>query len=329
MSDPTPGGAGLPEPGRPEPTPPDATPSDAAPPDVPQDETPPAPGDETVRVPVEPEVAWTAPEPPRAMPWEAPAAAAPAVVPLPGVGAAQPVDAAGPAEGDGSPPPPPAGVLSAATVGWVAPPVPITTGQPGWVIASVGVRFAAYIIDGLLVGLLFGLVIGVLTAFMSGSGTALALAYTVVGLGIYFLYFVGFWTGDGKATLGMRLFKLQVANAADGKRLELGPAVIRWLALGYFLDVLLFVPVAGLVSLIWSIVLLITTNNDPMHQGLHDRWAKSVVVRPEGAGAGGGLVVACLVIVLIIAVFAILSIVALVFVGSQVSTILSTVGESI
>ena len=50
-------------------------------------------------------------------------------------------------------------------------------------------------------------------------------AYLVVVLGFYFVYFVGFWTSKGKATPGMRLFKLQVANAADGKRLEIGPAV--------------------------------------------------------------------------------------------------------
>jgi uncharacterized RDD family membrane protein YckC len=151
----------------------------------------------------------------------------------------------------------------------------------------------------------------------------------VVLMGVYFLYFVGFWTGGGKATPGMRIFKLQIANASDGKRLAFGPAVIRWLALGYFLDALFFVPFASLINLVWNIVLLITTNNDSMHQGLHDRWAKSVVVRPEGAGAGGGIVIACLVVLGIFVAIIVFSFVALILLGSQVSKILSTVGASV
>lgn len=309
MSDPTPGTPDQPEPELPE-------------------SSPPGGGDETVRVPVAPEVAWNAPEAPRAMPWDAPVdVAPPAAMPL-----APSVDAAAIGFGT-SAPATPTGVLSAATVGWVTPPPePVATGQPGWVIASVGVRFAAWFVDGILAGFLGIAAILVLVAIANpdpDGSTVLSLAYVVILMGIYFLYFVGFWTSNGKATPGMRIFKLQVANATDGKRLAIGPAVIRWLALGYFLDALVIVPVAGLVNLVWNIVLLITTSSDPMHQGLHDRWAKSVVVRPESAGAGSGVAAACLVIILIIALISLTSIVALILLGSQVSDILSAVGESI
>lgn len=306
MSDPTPGAAGVPEPGLPG-----------------QSQTP--LGDETVRAPVEPEVAWNVPEPPRALPWEPPAGA----IPPPDVN---------PAEGEPSPAPRLTGVLSAATVGWVAPPpVPVATGNPGWVIASTGARFGAYLLDLIVSGVIIGAVLALAVSLapdLANGGAMVAMAYSVAVTGFYFLYFVGFWTSQGKATPGMRLFKLQVANAADGKRLAIGPAVVRWLALGYIFSLVgLLEPLAGpaaLVAFVWYIVLLVTTANDRMHQGLHDRWAKSVIVRPEGAGSGaGGWLAACLIILLLLVLIPIVSVVALVLLGGQVSEILSTVGESI
>jgi len=320
MSDPTPGPAGLPEPEVPEPE--HAEPGPAA------------GGDETVRVPVEPEVAWNAPEPPRALPWETSA---------PGVAPGAP-PAVTPPESTDLPPdgawttPPPAGVLSAATVGWVAPPpVPVATGNPGWVIASTGARFGAYLLDLILSGVIIGIALALAVSLapdLADGGAMVSMAYSIGVTGFYFLYFVGFWTSPGKATPGMRLFKLQVANAADGKRLAIGPAIVRWLGLGYIFSVVgLFAPLAGvtgLVALFWYIALLITTANDRMHQGLHDRWAKSVIVRPEGAGSGaGGWLAACLIILLLLLLIPVVSIVALVLLGDQVSTILSSVGESI
>lgn len=333
MSDPTPGGADKPESDVPEIP-------DAETPDVPEaadiPETPlvtPEPeapafsgGDETARIPVEPEVAWNAPEPPRSMPWEAPAAGA--AVTAAAVPPVQPTTAP-----DGSPAP--GGVLSAATVGWVAPPPePVATGQPGWEVASTWVRFAAYLIDGFICALLLGFGVGIALAIspgLSDGGTAVGLAYGVASAGLYFVYFVGFWTSGAQATPGMRLLKLRVANAADGKRLAIGPATIRWLALGYIFTLVSVIPTLsglGFLALIWWIVLLVTTATDKMHQGAHDKWAKSVIVRPQGAGAGA-FVAACLIIVLIIGFFFMASIVGLILLGSQLSNILSAVGESI
>ena len=306
MSESTPGTAGLPEPDPPEPELPAPAPAGGS--------------DDTVRVPVEPEVAWNAPEPPRALPWETSASS-------------------GAAPGDvWTTPPPPVGVLSAATVGWVAPPpVPVATGVPGWVIASTGSRFGAYLLDVILAGVVIGIALALAVSLAPGladGGPMVSMAYSIGVTGFYFLYFVGFWTSQGKATPGMRLFKLQVANAADGKRLAIGPAVVRWLGLGYIFSVVgLFAPlggVTGLVALFWYIALLVTTANDRMHQGLHDRWAKSVIVRPEGARSGaGGWLAACLIIVLLLVLIPIVSIVALILLGDQVSTILSRVGESV
>jgi hypothetical protein len=84
---------------------------------------------------------------------------------------------------------------------------------------------------------------------------------------------------------------------------------------------------SGGVLFVWMIVLLITTATSPTKQGLHDRFANSAVVRPTNAG--NTAVVACLVIVLILVALTVLSIVALIFLGSQVSDILSSVGGSV
>jgi len=286
-------------------------------------------GDETARVPVEPEVGWNAPEAPRSMPWEAPAATVPPTT--------RPPDA-GPSDGTGDDPTAAGGVLSAATVGWVAPPpVPLATGQPGWVIASVGSRLAAWILDGIIGFFLFlvlAFVFGIVAAAIGTDSTRLPdWVFLIATVAFFYVYFVGFWTSGGKATPGMRVFKLQVANAADGKRLSIEAATIRWLALGYAIALIGLIPILTVISSFasigWSIALLITTSQDGMHQGLHDRWAKSVVVRPEAAGAGGGAAMACLVVIGILLVFAFISIIGLILLGSQVSSILDAAGESV
>ncbi len=315
---------------------PDGTePTEHGPPEPGPPEPPPGPiGDETARIP-EPDVAWNAPQPPRAMPWEAPLAGTPVAAVPPTQGSApDPTTAEAGSPGAAAP----MGVLSAATVGWVAPPPePVATGQPGWVIAGVGTRLLAWILDGILSLVLImvgAIVLGVVVAALGMDETALSDPLLLIAVvGFYFVYFVGFWTSGGKATPGMRAFKLQVANADDGKRLQIGQATKRWLALGYVFSLIGLIPIlaafSSVVATIWSIVLLITTAQHTMHQGLHDRWARTVVVRPEGAGAGGGWAVTCLIIVLVLVLVAFISIVALILLGSQVSEILSAVGESI
>jgi len=201
----------------------------------------------------------------------------------------------------------------------------------------VGARFGAYLLDGIIASAIFiaaAIPVVILAGDRLGSGVLVETAYYIAILGFYFLYFVGFWTSNGKATPGMRVFKLQVANAADGKRLAIGPAIIRWLGIGYFFGLFSVIPalagVAVLASLVWPIVLLVSTATNPIHQGLHDRWARSVVVRPERAGTTSGVWVAtCLIAVLIIGLLFLVPIVALILMGDALSNILSAVGSSI
>ena len=160
------------------------------------------------------------------------------------------------------------------------------------------------------------------------TGGAFLVPYAVVG----FAYFVFFWTGGRRATPGQQLFKLQVGNAFDGKALTSTQAVKRWFALGTFLSLFSILPaiypLASLVELVWVIALFVTTVRSPTKQGFHDKFANSAVVRPSGQSSSA-LLTTCLIIILVLGVLFVLSIVALIFLGSQVSNILSEVGTSI
>ena len=232
--------------------------------------------------------------------------------------------------------PPPTGLPPG--VGW-SPPVPARQEiAPGLVFADTLARFVAYVIDGFLIALIAGIIAepmgwGVVpdAADPFGPESFRTTEYTILTAALGALYFIASWSGGRRATLGQRILKIQVGNAFDGRPLSFDQAVRRWLGLGEFLS--LFGLTAGLAALasglqlIWTIVLLITTATSPTKQGLHDRIANSAVVRP--ANAGNGLVVACAVIAIALALLALVSIVALIFLGSQVSEILSTVGESV
>jgi RDD family len=264
-------------------------------------------------------------EPPRASPspWPAPAPLTP------------PASAAAPVPGYGS-----GGTWSPAGGGGGRYAVP---GAPGLEYAGALPRFAAFVLDMFLVGIVaaivafpFGLAVTEVT-WTNDLGAAGVNQPTISGwsslvsviLGA--AYFTLLWMGSGRATLGMRLFNLQVGRAENGLRLHPQAALVRWLAFGSWLGLLGFVPglagLGGLAQLVWSFALLVSTVTSPTHQGFHDRLAGSAMVRP--AGAGNGLAITCLVIVLIAPLLVVISLLALTFLGGQVSSVLSNVGTSI
>jgi uncharacterized RDD family membrane protein YckC len=190
-------------------------------------------------------------------------------------------------------------------------------------------RVLAYWLDGILVGLGAGLVAGIIGE-IAGSGRTASLITAVVYLGLEFLYFVGLWTSSGRATLGMRLMKMQIGNAFDGRTLTMTQATLRWAALGLPFQAVYLLPppasaIGGLLAL-WLLVLLVSTAISPTRQGLHDRIANSAIVQPIGASTPA---VACLVVLLLLVVVPIIAIIALIFLGGQVSTILSETGTSV
>jgi uncharacterized RDD family membrane protein YckC len=215
-------------------------------------------------------------------------------------------------------------------------------GAPGLIYAGAIPRAAAYIVDGFLLAIIVGIVSIPFAAASYAGATADGIPNVaqyagrsglsaVIGALIEGAYFVFLWMSSGRATLGMRLFNLQVGNFADGAKVRTDQAVKRWLAYGSWLSILAVAPpVAGLIGLVtflWTLVLLFTTATSPTKQGLHDRIAGTAVVRP--ASAGNGLAIACLLVALVIPFLLLVSLIALVFLGSQVSDILSAVGDSI
>jgi uncharacterized RDD family membrane protein YckC len=238
--------------------------------------------------------------------------------------AASPIISADPATG------------AAPAVAWASPTAQPRVVAPGLTWADTASRFVAYVLDSILITFVSGILLTLL-GFRQGTGTtadnqATALL-AVLSAALGAAYFILSWSGGRRATPGQRLFNIQVGNAFDGRALTTTQAVKRWLGLGSFLGIFALVPGAAvygavnLVQFIWAIVLLISTTTSPTKQGLHDRFANSAVVRPVGASTG--LAAACLVLVIALLVLALVSIVALIFLGGQVSAILSAVGESV
>ena len=99
-------------------------------------------------------------------------------------------------------------------------------------------------------------------------------------------YFVMSWMILG-ASPGQLLLALQVRNAADGGTLRLSRAILRWVLLfpPFSTAAFLTTTVPGASELIWAsapiwyLMLLATMALSPTKQGLHDRFADSVVLR--------------------------------------------------
>jgi uncharacterized RDD family membrane protein YckC len=234
-----------------------------------------------------------------------------------------------------APPPTP------ATSGWRLPTGPAPApGVADHVIAGVGARGIAWVLDGLLVGLIpaaLSLTLIDWSAFIDevvrsvrdqGGGeppvvalpvTPEVLLVTLIGVGISFVYLVGLWTSGGQATVGMRGLRMRVVDATTGRGLSLAAAVRRWFALGGPLSLLAVLPglegLIGIVGLALPFVLLLSTIADDRHQGLHDRVASSVVIRATSSGAGSTIVAGCIVLAIIGALVVLVTVATFVAVG--------------
>jgi uncharacterized RDD family membrane protein YckC len=177
------------------------------------------------------------------------------------------------------PPPPPSGYPAAPTPGYPA--------QPGYGYApQVGyggfwIRFVAIFIDGIVVSIPLGILSGIIDAItgvtaqnLANSNSTAANAVSAAALGVAALlylvlavltigYFVYFW-GTG-STLGMRIFRLRVADANTGAPIGFGRAALRYL--GYVISV-----IPCYIGLIWAAF-------DARKQGWHDKIAGTVVLQ--------------------------------------------------
>jgi uncharacterized RDD family membrane protein YckC len=169
-------------------------------------------------------------------------------------------------------------------------------GPAGYFIADVPNRIMALIIDIIalsLAGLLLVQVFGGLAtppgAFDAPVGELDMAGFVVVFLlmtALSLAYFVYLWTAV-RATLGMRLLGLQVGDEARGHNSSARQALLRWLLVGIpsvLVSMVVYVPglvgfVLGAIGSVWLAVLLYTTARSDSKQGLHDRYAHTVVLK--------------------------------------------------
>ena len=176
-------------------------------------------------------------------------------------------------------------------------PVP---GPPGFYYADVPNRVIAFIIDliilaliGFVVVLLLGGLLGGLVtpsgALDSAGGDLNLGAFLVVGivhLAVGLGYFGYSWT-TLRGTPGMKMLGLQIGNEMDGRTIAWSQAVVRWLIIGVPMTLSTFSSYASsfivlaisLIGVLWLIVLLYTIAQSPTKQGLHDRYARTIMVK--------------------------------------------------
>ena len=206
-----------------------------------------------------------------------------------------------------APPPPPESSGSGSQ--WSAPP-PAQPAQPvasasGFVYADVPNRAIAYIIDviilfviNIIVSIVIGAILGPATKVSFNSNATdfgnlvtadvnyvTVLVTALVSTAINGVYFVWTWT-NMRGSLGQKVLSMQVGNEGDGKTLTMNQAVTRWIFLGAPFGIagaLNPIPalgiLIGLAALAWFIALLVTTAQSPTKQGLHDRYAHTMVVK--------------------------------------------------
>lgn len=153
--------------------------------------------------------------------------------------------------------------------GWAPGPEVQSGPAQGLRYAGFWVRLVAFILDAI--------VLAVITAALApliGGGNVVtvedgtyAVNYTAnaVGLLIDLVYFVGFWAWRGQSP-GMIPFNMQVVLAADGGKVDVVRALLRYVGLIISIVVLL-------LGVIWIAF-------DRRKQGWHDKIAGTVVVRP-------------------------------------------------
>jgi uncharacterized RDD family membrane protein YckC len=130
--------------------------------------------------------------------------------------------------------------------------------QPG----SLGARFGARVIDGILVGL-----IAYLLALIFGLESNILVTGLFSGL-LTFGYFVGMEVSQGW-TVGKKILGLSVRGAGGAPKPDVRQSAIR-----NSFTLLTIIPfIGGLLALVAYIVIAVTINSSPTKQGKHDELA--------------------------------------------------------
>jgi uncharacterized RDD family membrane protein YckC len=170
-------------------------------------------------------------------------------------------------------------------------------GPAGLALADIPDRIIALIIDDIILSVIGFVLAAILGGVFTETRTELVFGIpvpvrepSIIGLLLVFViilvinagYFIYQWSRMGGQTVGMKVMKVAVRDAATGGQITQNQAITRWLWLAWP-QIAYFVPflglIAALVALVYYIYLLVTTAQDPMRQGLHDKQAKTVVAK--------------------------------------------------
>jgi uncharacterized RDD family membrane protein YckC len=198
--------------------------------------------------------------------------------------------------------------VQAAPVDWTAPGADGTGGTgpkeiaKGIVLAGIGTRFAAFLVDFFILGCV-SVAISLVSSDLIANSTTAYLVATILSAVLAIGYFAVAWASSWSASPGQRLAAIRVVDAATLGPIDPGRALIRSLLLGAALNLLSVAAplgqILGAVLIIWPFVLFASAIYDARHQGLHDRWTRTLVIRPAEASTFP-LTFGCFVIVLIV-----------------------------
>ena len=152
--------------------------------------------------------------------------------------------------------------------GWAPPPSSRPGPMAGVHYAGFWVRFVAILLDAIVLGVISAALTPIVGSQVTITGNQFTVNYTanaystLIGL----VYFVGLWSWRGQ-TIGMIPFGMQVVGVADGKKIDLLRAVLRYVGL-----IISIIPL--FLGLIWAAF-------DSRKQGWHDKIASTVVIRPN------------------------------------------------
>jgi len=220
---------------------------------------------------------------------------------------------AGPSlDADGDPPPRQAGsILSAAApsspAAWTVPgsgsgsATGVVEVGKGLVLAGIGTRIAAFLVDVFILSAL-AIVITLVSASVIGDVGIADLVASILVAVLAVAYFAVAWVTPWAATPGQRLAGMRVVDSTSVGRIGAGRAIVRSLALGSAFTLLSFAtPLSRYVDVlvvVWSCVLLGSVLFDSRRRGVHDRWTRTLVVRPARA-ASLPLALGCFLMVLL------------------------------
>ncbi len=143
-------------------------------------------------------------------------------------------------------------------------------------------RFIAWIIDVIIIIVVLGILngIGLIDTFVVEEGEAISMLHIIIqgliGLAYFVLLTAAFGATLGKMALGMKVVD------AEGNKPEFGPIFIREFIVGGLAPipaVVLGQNVGGGLGFLIFIVVVFWVLIDDQRQGLHDKAAKTFVVR--------------------------------------------------